>query len=157
MTFNNSPRIVQYNIVQFVTLLVYATLMLILIFTTTIDFLFKDVNKVSIAILLSILYLCFLMYNYIIDYNFISFSDEDGKFVIHYISIRPLNKKRKAIEILKSKFAGYKIENSFFGKKKEIIFSVKTQHGEAKYPPLNISALNKNQIYLLTNSLKQLR
>jgi len=155
MTFNNSSRIVQYNITQFVVLLVYATIMLVLVFTTTFDFLIRDMNKASLAIIISIIYLCFLMYNYIVDYNFISFSDEGSKFVFHYISTRLLNKKRKAIEITKSKFAGYKIEKSFFGKKKEIVISIKTQNGVAKYPPLSISALTKSQVILLTNSLKQ--
>ena len=155
MTFSNTSRIVQHNIIQFVSLLVYATIMISLIFTDYFNFLTVNINKWTIVILISIIYLGFLMYNYIIDYNFISFSDDGNKFTFHYISTRPLNKKRKAIEIPKNKFVSYKIEKLFFGIKKEIIFSVKTQHGEAKYPPLNISALNKSQIYLLTNSLKQ--
>lgn len=156
MTFNNTSRIVHHNIIQFVVLLVYATIMLVLVFTTTLDFLIGDMNKASLAIIISIIYLCFLMYNYIIDYNFISFSDEGSKLVFHYISTRPLNKNRKAIEISKSKFEGYKIEKSIFGMKKEIVFSVKTQNGVAKYPPLNISALSNTQIYYLTTSLKQM-
>lgn len=157
MTFNNGPRIVQYNIVQFVTLLIYTTIMVVLVFTSTLDFLIKDFSKTTIAIALSLIYLCFLMYNFIIDFNYISFSDEGNKLVFHFISVRPLNKKRKAIEINKSKYEGYKIVNSFFDRKKEIIISVKTQHGIANYPPINISALNKNQLYLLVNSLKKLR
>lgn len=156
MTFNNSSRIVQHNIIQFVALLVYATIMIALIFTTILNFLIVDLNKSTIVILISIIYLCFLIYNYIIDYNFISFSDEGNKLVFHYISTRPLNKKRKAIEIAKNKLVSYKIEKLFFGIKKEIVFSVKTQNGVAKYPPLNISALTNNQIYFLVNSLKQI-
>ncbi|OFX88235.1 MAG: hypothetical protein A2W99_10125 [Bacteroidetes bacterium GWF2_33_16] len=156
MTINNSSRIVRYNITQFVVLLVYATILSLLVFTVTLDMLLKDINKTTIVVLITLVYLGFLMYNYIIDYNFISFSDNGNKFVFHYISNRPLNKQRKAIEIAKNKFDGYNIERSFFGKKIEIIISIKTQNGVAKYPPLNISALSKTQIILLTKSLKQL-
>jgi len=115
MTFNNSSRIVQHNIIQFVALLVYATIMIALIFTTILNFLIVDINKSTIVISISIIYLSFLMYNYIIDYNFVSFSDEGNKFVFHYISTRPLNKKRKAIEIAKNAINNG-AENEFISK-----------------------------------------
>jgi hypothetical protein len=117
--------------------------------------LFESINEVTLAVVFSLFYLAFLMYNYLIDYNYLSFSDEGNKFIFHYISSKPLNKKPKAIEVVKNKFEGYKIERTLFGRKTEIIISVKTQHGVAKYPPINISGLSKTQIILLTKSLKQ--
>ena len=155
MTINNSTTIIRYNIRQFAVLLVYATIIAIIVFTALFELLLPSINKTYVAIVVSFAYLLFLIYNYIIDFNFISFSDEGDKFVFHFVSTRPLNKKRKAIEISKYKFDGYKIDRSFFGKKKEIVIFMKTQNGVAKYPPINISALNKSQIYLLTKSLKK--
>jgi len=154
MQLNNKPFILQQNILQFIILLIYATLMVVIVFTDTFEMLFVSKNMVTLAVVLSLVYLAFLMYNYLIDYNYLSFSDDENKYIFHFISSRPMNKKPKAIEVLKNKFEGYKIERTLFGRKTEIIISVKTQHGVAKYPPINISGLSKTQIILLTKSLK---
>lgn len=155
MKLDNRAFIIRQNILKFVVLLIYATIMSVIVFTGTLELLFGYTDKITISVVISFAYLFFLMYNYNIDYNYISFSDEGTKFIFHFVSSRPLNKRPKAIEILKTKFGGYKIEKSFFGKKKEIVISVKTQNGIAKYPPINISALTKSQVIILTNSLKQ--
>ncbi len=154
MQLNNKPFILQQNILQFIILLIYATLMVVIVFTTIFEVFFESINKTTVAIVISLVYLAFLMYNYLIDYNYLSFSDDENKYIFHFISSRPMNKKPKAIEVLKNKFEGYKIERTLFGRKTEIIISVKTQHGVAKYPPINISGLSKTQIILLTKSLK---
>lgn len=155
MQLNNRTFIVRQNIIQFITLLIYATIIIVLVFTDTFEVLFDSINELTLAVVFSLVYLAFLMYNYLMDYNYLSFSDDGNKFIFHYISSKPLNKKPKAIEVVKNKFEGFKIEKTLFGRKTEIIISVKTQHGVAKYPPINISGLSKTQIVLLTKSLKQ--
>ncbi|HAN18795.1 MAG: hypothetical protein A2X13_06950 [Bacteroidetes bacterium GWC2_33_15] len=153
MTINNRNTIIKYNIRRYILIVSFGTLISIIAFTSIFEIYLKDINKILVAIIASILYCIYIAYYYILDYNYIHYTDEGLKFIFHYVSLNPFNKKRNAIEILKSNFSGFKLKKSFLGQKTEIILFTKTKKGIAKYPPISITSLSQKQINALVYSL----
>ncbi len=111
------------------------------------------ISKYVISVFLICIYIGYYLIRYILDLNYIHFNIESGKLIFRYYSLRPLNKQHRSIEIPINSFGGFKIQKSFFGLKKELILYQKVQGKLAKYPPISITALNKEQFLLLNNAL----
>lgn len=155
MFFDNRKTVLKLNKLRYITLLGFLTLVGIIIWSGWFDELVLGISKLSYIVFLSIIYIFYLIFIFIINYHFFSFNDNGDKLVFRYVSFRPFDNAKKAIEIEKSRFGGYKIQKSFFNLKTELVLSVKTKNGLAKFPPIGISALSKDQIKLLKMSLNQ--
>jgi hypothetical protein len=73
--------------------------------------------------------------------------------VFRYFNAGIVGGKKNSVEINKNAFAGYKTESKFFGLSKSIILYQKLGQGVAKYPPIYISALSREQRNKLFSSL----
>ena len=152
MVFDNGSKVSKLNIIRYLSFLSYA----IFIGFLTLSGLFNKpvlgIGKNSLIILFSVIYIIYVVYVYIRNYNFFKYNDEGGKLVFRFISLRPFDNKKRSIEIVKKKFTGYKIRNSFLNIKVDLLLSVKTRNGVANYPPISITALtNKEKEYLKTS------
>ncbi len=82
-------------------------------------------------------------------------SDESGKITLRYLTLGPFGSKRRSIEIPVKDFLNYQIITSMYGYKKDIILFRHTPKGTAKYPPVSISAFNKQEIMEVEKMLKK--
>lgn len=114
------------------------------------------ISKYVIAVSLICIYSGYYLIRYLLDLNFIHFNIESGKIIFRYYSLRPINRQHRSIEIPITSFGGFRIQKRFFGLKNELILYQKLQGKLAKYPPISITALNKEQTQLLTNTLASL-
>jgi hypothetical protein len=89
----------------------------------------------------------------ILNYQYISYSDEGENIVFRYFTSGIVGGKKNSIEISKISFSGYKIETRFFGLIQSIILFQKFQEGVAKYPPVYISVLNPEEKSKIIKSL----
>ncbi len=94
------------------------------------------------------------LYNLILQPNYIWFSDDKGKIVLRYYFPHPFLKNLRAIEIPLSSFTKFEIKTSLFGLKKWLILYQRTPKGTAIYPAVCLSALSKNEMRILTNTLR---
>lgn len=111
------------------------------------------IPKEAFVLALSVIYVLFQIYRYILDLKAINFNDEGGKLTIKYYSLRPFADKHRTIEIPLSSFAKYTIQAKLFGRKKILVIFQKTNGKLAKYPPLSLSAMNKEDIAKLQSRL----
>jgi hypothetical protein len=88
-----------------------------------------------------------------LNYQFISFSDEGDYIIFRYFTAGIVGGKKNSVEINKTSFSGYKIETRFFGLIQIITLLQKVQGGIAKYPPVYISALTKEEKTKVIKSL----
>lgn len=90
---------------------------------------------------------------------YIYFEDAGNNLIFRYYPLKIINRKKNAIEIPKKDFVQFKIEKFFFGKYEKLILYQRFKKGVAKYPPISLSAVNKNDIAkiktLLSEYLKQ--
>jgi len=154
MRIENSKKTLVISQMRYVMVIAFIVMVVVLLTTDLIDNKFLGLDKYYWAVIISILYVGQNIYEYLKDYNYIYFADENNKLLFRYIPLRPFKNKRYSIEISKDKFQGYKIERpSPF--KQEIVLFVKTPQGIAKYPPISLSALNEEEFNNLKKALNQ--
>lgn len=154
MEIENTKKTLIINQLRYITVIAFIVIVVVLLTTDLIRTEFLGLSKYYWAIIAVLIYLGQNIFEYLKDYNYIYFSDENNKILFRYIPLRPFRNKRYSIEINKQEFHGYKIERpSIF--KQQIVLYVKTQQGVAKYPPISISALKEEEFNKLKKALNQ--
>ncbi|MBI9055617.1 MAG: hypothetical protein JEY96_17475 [Bacteroidales bacterium] len=110
-------------------------------------------NKIIYVILISAVYLSYVIYAYLMNFNFFSYNDEGDEFIFRFVSLRPFDNTKKSIVIKKGNFRGFEIRKSLFGLKQELILFVETNKGKIPYPAISISAVESKYIKILKMSL----
>jgi hypothetical protein len=88
-----------------------------------------------------------------LNYQYISYSDEGEKIVFRYFPAGMVGGKKNSVEISKKLFSGYEMESGYFGLMKSIALFQKLGEGVAKYPPIYISALTREERAKIIRSL----
>jgi len=155
MFFDNRDIVVKLNKRRYIALLLFLMAMAVLVLPDVLNNEILGIKKTTLIIEVVILYVGYIVFAYFLNYNFFSFSDEGNKLIFRFVSLRPFNNKKQAIEIPKKDFRGYKISKSFFNFKEHLILKVETKKGIGSYPPIGITALSKKQKGMLVQSLNQ--
>ncbi len=156
MQFDNKNKVLKLNMRRYIVLLFFTTIIGLLVFTRLLNNPVWVIDKTTAILITIVAYLIYIIITCIINYQYIFYSDEGAKIILKFVSLRPFDNKRNAIEISKGNYYGYKIHKSFLNLKEEIIFLVQTPNGVAKYPPVSIVALTPKQKKLLIYSVNQL-
>jgi hypothetical protein len=153
MTFDNSKTIIGMRIKLFgatVLLLAYLAMAFVI---RMIKFPLFGIGETVWTLVLILIWLVLAFIPMILNYQFISFSDEGDLIIFRYFTAGIVGGRKNSVEINKSSFSGYKIETRFFGLIDSIVLMQKLQGGVAKYPPIYISALSRQEKAKIINSL----
>jgi hypothetical protein len=107
------------------------------------------------TVILVVLYLIGAFLPMILNYQYVWFSDEDENIVLRYFAAGIVGGKKNTVEINKISFAGFQIETKYFSLSKTLILYQRSAQQTAKYPPIYISALSKEQYKKLISALKK--
>jgi hypothetical protein len=153
MTFNNSKTIINIRIKLFaatVLLLAYLTLAYV---AKLIKFPLLGMEDTIWTISLIVIWFILAFIPSFLNYQYISYSDDGENIIFRYFTAGIISGKKNSVEINKASFEGYKIETRLFGTIQSIILYQKIQSGTAKYPPIHISALNREEKSKIIKSL----
>jgi hypothetical protein len=128
----------------FMTIGVILIIVLVL-FTNLYDEDAVNLSKALMTVIIIAVYLLFILFNILRDFNYIYFNDEGDKLVLRYFSLSIFAQKKNSIEIPKRSFAGYKIEKSVVGLKERLILLQQLENRIAKYPAVSITSLTSKQ------------
>lgn len=145
MTFDNSKTIISLRIKLFgatVILLAYLAMAFVI---KLIKFPLLGIGETPWTVVLISIWLVMAFMPMILNYQFISFSDEGELIIFRYFMAGIVGGKKNSVEINKATFTGYKTETRFFGLIESIILFQRMQQGIAKYPPIYISALSREE------------
>jgi hypothetical protein len=145
MTFDNSRTIISLRIKLFgvtVVLLAYLALAYVV---KLIKFPLLNMDDTAWTIILMGIWFILAFMPMVLNYQFISYSDEGDFIIFRYFTASIVGGKKNSVEINKISFSGYKIETRFFGFIQSINLLQKVQGGVAKYPPVYISALTQEE------------
>ena len=92
-----------------------------------------------------VIFLIFFWFQYRMEYSYLYFSNNSKNLVFRFYSMRLFSGKPKTIEISKTSFFKYDIVTGFLNKKESLVLYQKTDKGVAKYPPISLTLLTKNQ------------
>jgi hypothetical protein len=156
MTFDNSKTIISIRIKLFAATIVLLAYLAMAYVIKLIKFPLLGMSDTLWTIILVAIWGLLAFMPMILNYQFISYSDEGEFIVIRYFTAGIVGGKKNSVEINKVSFQGYKIENSFFGLIQSITLFQKFQQGVAKYPPVYISALSQEEKGKVIKSLNYL-
>jgi hypothetical protein len=155
MTFDNSKTIINLRIKLFIgTILLLAYLAVVYAVKPKI-FPILGLSDTVWTLILVAIYLIIVFLPMVRNYQFVFFSDESENLVFKYFFVGFISGKKNSISISKKTFSGYKLEKKYLGLVKSIILFQKIGQGIAKYPPVYISALNRQQREKLFSWLNQ--
>ncbi|HOZ29858.1 MAG TPA: hypothetical protein PLL66_02980 [Bacteroidales bacterium] len=117
---------------------------------------FKWSPKHYFEIILTIVYLLFMLTIFIKNYCYIYYNSDGLKIIMRYTSLQPLSAGNFSIEIPKRDFVKAEIINSMIGLRKSLVFYVKTPQGVAKFKPVSLSILKKSQIDSIIDELNSI-
>jgi hypothetical protein len=145
MTFDNSKTIISLRIKLFAATVLLLTYLALAYIVMLIKFPLLGMSDTVWTVIFIAIWVILAFMPMVLNYQFISFSDEEEHIVFRYFTAGIVGGKKNSVEIKKSSFSGYKIEKSFFGLSQNLILFQKIQQGIAKYPPVYITALTREE------------
>jgi hypothetical protein len=116
---------------------------------------FYGLSRYALVLILTGLYIVIIIFGYYLERNYIYFNDDGNNIILRYYPIRPIARKKMAIEIPKTSLVKFEIKRSLFGLKKKLILYRRVQNKVARYPAIGLSALNKKELGLIKTQLSQ--
>ena len=145
MTFDNTKQIITLRIRLFVATVLILAYLAVVYLGKLVKFPVLGMNDTTWTVILIGIYFFVFSIPMVLNYQFISFSDDDDNIVFKYFNAGMTGGKKNSVRIYKSTFSGYNTESRLFGLDQSLILYQKVGQGIAKYPPIHISALGKDQ------------
>jgi len=155
MTFDNSRTIISLRIKLFVATIILLGYLGIVYAANLIKFPLLGLSDTVWTLILVAVYLVIAFIPMLRNLQFVFYSDEAENIVFRYFFAGIVGGKKNSVSIAKKSFAGYKTESKYFGLSNSIILFQKMGQGIAKYPPVYISALSRDQKNKLFESLNK--
>jgi hypothetical protein len=153
MTFDNSRTIYSLRIKLFGATVLLLTYLALAYVAKLIKFPLLGMSDTVWTIVLVGVYLIVAFLPMALNYQFIFFSDDSELIVFRYFNAGIVGGRKNSVEINKMSFSGYKIETRLFGLIQSITLFQRFQEGVAKYPPVYISALSREEKVKVIRSL----
>jgi|AntAceMinimDraft_14_1070370.scaffolds.fasta_scaffold08481_4 hypothetical protein len=129
---------------------------LLLIVLVVMSLIFKFSEKHIVEYALGCIYILFMVFVFIKNYCFIYFVSDGPKIILRYIPLKPLSAGNYSIEIPKKDFVKVELVKKFFGLSKTLVFYVRSQQSVAKFKPVSVTILTKQQINEIVNDLSNI-
>jgi hypothetical protein len=155
MTFDNSKTIISLRIKLFAATILLLAYLALAFVIKMIKFPLLGISDTGWTIIFVGIWVVLALMPMFLNYQYISYSDEEDQIVFRYFTSGIVGGKKNSVQINKSSFSGYKIDSRFFGLIQSIILFQRLQQGIAKYPPVHISALTREEKAKLIRSLNQ--
>ncbi len=153
MTFNNSRSIIGIRIRLFTATVLFLLYIVLTYIADVIQFPLLGMSESVWTVILVLIYLVYAFYPMLLNYQYISYSDEGDKIIFRYFTAGIVGGRKNSVEISKSEFAGYRRNRKFFGLIQNVILFQQLKEGVAQYPPIYISVLTKKERIRLLHSL----
>lgn len=153
MIIDIKRTVIKTQLRRLITLIGFTIVILVIVLLGNRQNSFLGFDKYQWGIIIGILYFLTLIIDSVFELNYIFFSDDDDKIILRYFSMSIFNKKKNSIEIPKKLFGGYELLSFLNGMKQKIVLMERVKEKNAKYPPVCLSGLNKNQLKLIITAL----
>jgi hypothetical protein len=153
MTINNNKSVINLKIVRRISIIFYLTFLLLAFVAMIIKFPLLGMSKTSWTVLLTACFLIIIFLPVLVNYQYIFFSDEGETIIFRYYAVGVIEGKKNSVEIGKKTFSGFTFDKNFFGLIQSITLYQRLKEGIAKYPPVYISALKRQDKESILESL----
>lgn len=154
MTFDNSKTIISLRLKLFAATVLFLIYIVLTYVANIIKYPLLGISENVWTLILAVVYLAILILPMYLSYQYIYFSDDGENIVFRYFTSGLIGGKKNSIEIAKGTFTGFKTDKKFFGLIESIVLFQRFREGVAKYPPIYISALTREEKSKVYRSLK---
>lgn len=155
MKIDNQRNTYRIWLSRLVMTMVFALVILVLIFVSWFDDLDSGITKYHMIILISSVYLLINLVNYLKRPYFVSYNDQGEMIVVRYYPISMFTSRKNSIEIPKKQFVKYELQPFLFRTQHKLVLIQNFRGKEAKYAPISLSALEKEDRRKLIQSLEK--
>jgi hypothetical protein len=145
MTLDNSKTIIAFRIRLFVVTVIALAWVALAYIIKLIKFPILGIDDWIWTLLIVAIWVVVAFMPMILDYQFFFFSDDGEKIVFRYFNAGIVGGKKNSVEIDKKRFTGYSTGSKLLGLSRSLILYQQIGQGVAKYPPIYITALTKEQ------------
>lgn len=155
MTFDNSKTIISLRIKLFGATVVILAFIVLTYIAKMIKYPMFGMSDTTWTLILVGLYLAYAFMPMFLNYQYIYFSDEGETIIIRYFTAGIVGGKKNSIELSKRSFSGFRSESRFFGLIQKLTLYQKLPEGIARYQPVYISALSRDERTKIIRLLNQ--
>jgi hypothetical protein len=154
MKIDNQRNTYRIWLSRLVMTMVFALVILVLIFVSWFDNLDSGITKYHMIILISSIYLLVNLINYLKRPYFVSYSDQGEMIVVRYYPVSMFTSRKNSIEIPKKQFVKFELKPFLLNTQYKLILVQKFRGKEARYAPISLSALDKEDRKKIVQSLE---
>ena len=138
-----------------ITTLVFTVAVLLIIFLPWFDQTGSQLSKYHLVIIVALVYIALNLNNYLKRPCFISYSDQGEMIIFRFYPLTLFTSRKNSIEIPKKQLVRFELTHFYFGSQPQIILYQHFRNKEAKYPPISLSALDKEDRQKILRSLEK--
>lgn len=139
----------------FILTIIFACLVIVIYTTSLLDNTLFGLTKNHVTAILLGIFVLILLFQYFLNLSFIYYSDEGANLIFRFYSLRILSNKKNSIEIPKNSFVRFEMKKNSLGLKRNLYLFQQIRSGIAKYPPIPITSLTKEEREAIHDSLSR--
>jgi hypothetical protein len=155
MIFDNQHTTIRVYLWKMFLAIFFAVLIVFFLASQWFNKPFLGLERSGLILIAACLYLFITIFIYILNLNYIYFNDDGDRIILRYYPIRPLARKKRSVEIPKTALAKYEIRRSFLNLRRSLILYQKVKNKVAKYPPIGITSLTKQEREIMVRQLEK--
>lgn len=145
MKLDNSKALISFRIKLFAVTVLFLTYIVLSYVAKLFKLTLFGMSDTFWTIIFAAVWVFVALLPMFLNYQYVSYSDDGESIVFRYFMSGMVGGKKNSVEIDKKAFAGYKTEKKLFGLIQSITLYQNFREGVAKYPPIYISALNREE------------
>lgn len=153
MKIDNQRNTYRIWLSRLVMTVVFTLIILLIVFLPWFDETEFWLTKYHVAIFISSIYILINWINYLKRPNFVAYSDQGEMLVIRYYPVSMFTSRKHSIEIPKQHFVKFELQPFLFKTQQKLILVQNFRGKEAKYPPISLSAMDKEDLKKMLDSL----
>jgi len=155
MKIDNKRNTYRLWLGRMVTTIVFTVAILVIIFIPWFDNPEARLSKYHLVILIAIVYILLNLNNYLKRPHFVSYNDQGEMIILRYYPLSLFTSKKHSIEIPKKQLVKFELQDFYFGSQQMIILYQNFRNKVAKYPPISLSAVDKEDRERIIQSLNK--
>ncbi len=155
MKLDNQRNTYRIWLSRLVMTIVFTLIILLIVFLPWFDETEFWLTKYHVAIFISAIYILLNWINYLKRPNFIAYSDQGEMIVVRYYPVSMFTSRKNSIEIPKQHFVKFELQPFLFKTQHKLILVQNFRDKEAKYPPISLSAMDREDRDKMLSSLSK--
>lgn len=155
MNFENQRNTYRIWVSRLVMTIVFTLVILLIVFLPWFDQSEFWLSKYYVAIFVSAIYIIVNWVNFLKRPFFVSYNDQGDRIIVRYYPLSLFNSRKNSIEIPKSQFVKFELQPFLLRTQHKLILVQNFRGKDASYPPISLSAVNKEDREAMIRSLEK--